>query len=146
MKHKFLVSPIMIAVLTACGSMAGSVAADDSAHDFGVHVERQLRAHSEKLFGFEKPLQDSASATSGAYRTVTQSAKDQVLLAHGLKAEYLTRNAANATDMMAFYPVANPTHLITCVEGGRAEIVAGKFNPSVLGRSDCAAEWRGGCR
>jgi len=131
MKHKFLVSPIMVAVLTACGSMAGPVVADDNAHDFGAHVERQLHAHSEKLFGFEKPLQDSAPATSSVYRTVAQSAKDQVLLARGLKAEYLTRNAANATDMMAFYPAANPTHLITCVEGGRAEIVAGKFNPSV---------------
>lgn len=131
MKHKFLVSPMVAAVLTACGGMAGPVVADDSAHDFGAHVERQLHAQSEKLFGFEKPLQASAPATSGAYRTVAQTAKDQVLLAHGLKAEYLTRNAANATDMMAFYPAANPTHLITCVESRRAEIIPGKFNPSV---------------
>ncbi len=131
MKLTVLLGPMVVGALTAWGSMVGLVIADDSVHDFGVNVERLLHAHSEKLYGFEKPLQDSAPASSGAYRSVVQTAKDQVLLAHGLKAEYLTRNAANATDMMAFYPAANPTHLITCVEGGRAEIVTGKFNPSV---------------
>lgn len=33
--------------------------------------------------------------------------------------------------MMAFFPVDKPTHLITCVEGGRAELAPGKYNPSV---------------
>ncbi|MBI5040055.1 MAG: DUF839 domain-containing protein [Gammaproteobacteria bacterium] len=38
--------------------------------------------------------------------------------------------------MMAFYPAANPTHLISCVEGGRSAIGSNadgstKFNPSV---------------
>ena len=131
MKHTLLAGPVVAVVLTACGGMTGPVIADDHAHDFGARVEHLLHAQSEKLFGFEKPLHASAPVTSGVYRTVAQTAKDQVLLAQGLKAEYLTRNAANATDMMAFYPAAHPTHLISCVEGARAEIVPGKFNPSI---------------
>ncbi|MGE0684678.1 MAG: alkaline phosphatase PhoX, partial [Candidatus Binatia bacterium] len=40
--------------------------------------------------------------------------------------------AANNTDMMEFFPTDKPTHLITCVEGGRGVIDAtGKLNPSV---------------
>lgn len=104
--------------------------------DFGAETEKLLNARSMQLFGVMIPLKDSAPATVGAYRTNAQSAADQVLLAHGLKAEYLTRTAANSTDMMAFYPAANPTHLISCIEGGRAVIGtlpggAAKYNPSV---------------
>lgn len=103
----------------------------DNKKDFGAMTEHLLNAQSEKLFGFNKPLQKSAPATTGAYRTLDQKATSQVLVAGGLKAEYLTRNAANATDMMAFFPVDKPTHLITCVEGGRAVLASGKYNPSV---------------
>jgi hypothetical protein len=36
------------------------------------------------------------------------------------------------TDMLTFFPADNPTHLITCVEGGREVINEdGKLNPSV---------------
>lgn len=114
------------------------------AADFGAHTEHLLEAHAMQLFGIVQPLGDSAPATTGAYRTESQKARDQVWLAKGLKAEYLTRNAADRTDMMEFYPRQNPTHLVTCVEGARAQLVAGpnnisnstyeagdKFNPSV---------------
>ncbi len=131
MKSTLLASPVAAALLTACGSITGPVIADDRPHDFGMHVERLLHAQSAKLFGFEKPLRESAPATRGTYRTLGQSTSDQILLAHGLKAEYLTRDAADLTDMMAFYPILHPTHLMTCVEGNRAEIAPGKFNPSV---------------
>jgi hypothetical protein len=97
--------------------------ADES--DFGIQVEKLLKEQSEKLFGVEKPLGASAPATVGAYRTPSQSAYDQVLAANGLKLEYLTREAANATDMMAFYPAQNPTHLVTCIEGGRQFLIDG---------------------
>lgn len=109
----------------------GSTTAIADDEDFGSQVEQMLNAQSEKLFGFGKPLEASAPATTGAYRAVQQDAADQVLLAHGLKVEYLTREAANATDMMAFFPAQNPTHLVTCVEGGRQLLTTGKFNPSV---------------
>lgn len=111
------------------------------ANDFGLQAEQHLQAQSMTLFGFKQPLTDSAPATSGAYRTDSQSASDQVLLAGSLTATYLTRSAANSADMLAFYPAANPTHLITCIEGGREQLTGDadtgayapgdKFNPSV---------------
>jgi hypothetical protein len=126
--------------------LAASLAALPAfATDFGAHTEHLLKAHANQLFGVVKPVGESAPATTGAYRTPTQMAADQVLLATGLKARYLTRNAANSTDMFAFWPSeAEPTHLIACIEGGRSQLVAGpantssstyeagdKFNPSV---------------
>jgi hypothetical protein len=123
---------------TACAPFA--VQAEEGA-DFGIQVEKLLKEQSEKLFGVEKPLATSASPTVGPYRTPIQTASDQVLAASGLQVEYLTREAANATDMIAFYPAQNPTHFITCVEGGRQFLIDGgtpnvydagdKLNPSV---------------
>jgi len=124
---------LSIALSLALAAMATSACAHDKDkdQDFGLKVEQQLKAQSEKLFGFERPLGESAPLTSGAYRTLSQTADDQVLVAHDLKVSYLTRDAANLTDMMEFFPAANPTHLISCVEGGRATLVNGKLNPSV---------------
>lgn len=121
----------------ACTSLLGGAAladdGEDLARDFGATVERLQSALSETLYGFKAPLPASAGPTTGAVRTTTQPAWAQALVARGLKVEYLTRNAADATDMMAFYPAANPTHLITCVEGGRTVInsATGKLNPSI---------------
>ena len=100
-------------------------------NDFGIKVEKFLHSHSKEYFGVLKPLQESAPPTEGPYRTKGQLASDQVLLAEGLTAYYVTRNAANATDMMVLWPTDNPTHLITCVEGGRELLDSGKYNPSV---------------
>jgi secreted PhoX family phosphatase len=126
------ITTLVVTTLTAAMSlipMADAVAG----RDFGVFVEDQLRAQANNLFGTGRPLEESAPATTGAYRTTAQAAKDQLATAQGLKVTYLTRNAADATDMMAFFPADNPTHLITCVEGGRQVInaSAGKLNPSV---------------
>jgi hypothetical protein len=140
MKHLSLFKPCVLAAALAAALGPMTVNADDE-FDFGSKVEQLLKAQSEKLFGVEKPLGASAPATVGAYRTPSQSAYGQVLVANGLKVQYLTRNAANSTDMMAFYPVHNPTHLITCIEGGRQFLIDGgtpgvydvgdKLNPSV---------------
>lgn len=99
--------------------------------DFGVKVEKLLNKKSHKLFGIKQPLNESAPATTGAYRNESQSASDQVLLAEGLNAEYVTRDAGDKTDMMVLWPQDEPTHLVTCVEGGREDIGMGKFNPAV---------------
>jgi hypothetical protein len=107
--------------------------------DFGSIVQRGLEVSSLYWFGVWKPLKESAPPTTGAYRTPTQPASAQVLLAEGLKAEYVTRNAANAADMLAFWPNnENPTHLIFCIEGSRQDLgtflpggLVKKFNPSV---------------
>jgi secreted PhoX family phosphatase len=111
--------------------IAGASDDDFDGKDFGRLVERMLQQNSQKYFGFDKPLKDSAPATTGQYRTTSQKAIDQILLAKGLKVEYLTRDAANNTDMMAFYPATNPTHLFTCVEEAAITLSNGKLNPSV---------------
>jgi Alkaline phosphatase PhoX len=77
-------------------------------------------------------LDGPAPASVVPYRTQNQVAEDQVALAKGLSASYLTRNAGNNSDMIAFYPASNPTHIINCVEGARQIIVPpDKLNPSV---------------
>ncbi len=121
----------LVLAVFACSSTGIANDKIGSGNDFGAKAEKMLNAQSLKYFGIRKSLQASASATSGAYRTEGQSAKDQVLLAKGLKAEYVTRNAGNLTDMMVLWPQDKPTHLVTCVEGGREDIGLGKFNPSV---------------
>ncbi len=124
---------LSIALSLALAAMATTACAHDNGkdQDFGLKVEQQLKSQSEKLFGIERPLDSSAPATIGTYRTLSQTADDQALVAEGLKVEYLTRNAANLTDMMEFFPAANPTHLITCVEGRREALANGKLNPAV---------------
>ncbi|MDN5940821.1 MAG: PhoX family protein [Nitrospira sp.] len=114
-------------------------AEDEDSYDFGARVEQRLRNSSMHWFGIQGPLGPSAPATTGTYRTSTQKAEDQALIANSLKAEYVTRSAGNDADMFAFWPSdENPTHLIFCIEGDRQDLgvplpAAGvnKFNPGV---------------
>ena len=112
---------------------------DEDSHDFGARIEQRLRNSSMHWFGIQGPLGPSAPPTAGDYRAPDQKAKDQVLLADSLKAEYVTRNAGNAADMFAFWPShESPPHLIFCIEGGRQDLgtflpggLIKKFNPAV---------------
>lgn len=62
-----------------------------------------------------------------------------MLLAEGLNAEYVTRNAGDLVDMFAFWPNdRHPSHLIFCIEGARQDLgtflpggLVKKFNPAV---------------
>jgi hypothetical protein len=115
----------IIAAAVAAFSVSTAVAHADP-EDFGVRVEQQLKAKAEKLFGVEQPLDASAPATTGAYRSAAQTAAEQVLLAKGLKAEYVTRGSAQNGDMMLLWPNGeHPTHIITAVE---------EFSPHVIGK------------
>lgn len=114
------------------------VAGAAQAADFGMHVEKELRARSMPLFGVGKPLAESASTPAGFARRSGQGADAQVLLAEGLAVRYLTRQAAHNTDQMVPWPsAAAPTHLVTCVEEFARQVIgtfAGgvdKYNPSV---------------
>ncbi|HKP94550.1 MAG TPA: alkaline phosphatase PhoX [Fibrobacteria bacterium] len=119
-----------ILLITGFQSLPASV-------DAGAYLEQQLAANTRSVFGLAGALNASAPASPAQYRTVFQSASDQVALAPGLSAAYLTRKAANAADMFAFWPDAsNPTHAIFCIEGGRQVIGTfpnslAKYNPSV---------------
>ncbi len=97
---------------------------DEDAHDYGMRVEQRLKRSSMHWFGIQGPLEASAPATTGAYRTPAQRAEDHVLVADSLKVEYLSRTIANNADQFAFWPDdEHPTHQIWCIE---------EFNPSVL--------------
>jgi secreted PhoX family phosphatase len=102
------------------------------AEDFGVARDQMLTSQTLALFGIESPLTAGAPASAEeGYRTLDQTAADQLDVAPGLTADFLTRTVADSLDMMAFWPSENPTHLIGCIEGDREEIVPGKYNPSV---------------
>jgi hypothetical protein len=138
-KWSFAAAKVSLAAVMLVVPPVAAHAEGEDSRDFGSHVEKVLRNSSMHWFGVQGPLDASAPATTGNYRTPSQSAADQVLLANSLKAEYVTRIAANAADMFAFWPNDDaPTHLIFCIEGGRQDLgtflpgeVIRKFNPSV---------------
>jgi secreted PhoX family phosphatase len=120
-----------VATLSATSYAAVSPAdIDFLKKDFGSNVDSLLRAVAPLLVGFT-PIRKSAIETAGPYRLPNQAAAGQVRIAQGLNVQYLTRNAADSTDMMAFFPQQHPTHLISCVESDLEEIAPGKLNPSV---------------
>lgn len=120
MIKRFTVALLLAAAVTPAG-----------AADFGVTVQDMLASQSADLFGIAAPLDASAPASDGPYRKADQPASDQVALAKGLSAAYLTREAANHLDQMAWWPAENPTHIIGCIESGHEEIAPGKLNPSI---------------
>ncbi len=136
---------LMAASLTAAsiGGLAPISQAGDSLVDMGVLYEKLLSTSSYLLYGTGRPLTTSAPSTRDAagaaipYRAPTQSANAQVLLAGGLRAEYVTRGLADSGDMIALWPSEDAaTHLVVCIEGGREEIGTFpdgrvKYNPSV---------------
>jgi hypothetical protein len=132
MNIKYYVVALATATAIGTSSYAAVTHAEVNflARDFGSNVDSLLKAVAPLLFGFT-PIGKSAPETTGAYRMPNQGAHRQVRLAPGLSVQYLTRDAADSTDMMAFFPQDNPTHLITCVESDLEEIAPGKLNPSV---------------
>ena len=112
--------------------LLAAVSCPAMAEDFGAMVDAMLAEKSMTLFGIAKPLAESAPETAEeGYRLPTHTIADSILLAEGLAAGFVTRDAAQHLDMMAFYPAEAPTHLIGCIEGDAAEIAVGKMNPGV---------------
>ncbi len=132
-----MLQPSYSRILAASTLLGGLAAQNILAIDAGLYYQQQLHAYSRTLFGINGPLPASAPIVAQPYRLPVQSASDQVALAPGLNAAYLTRKVANAADMFAFWPdAANPTHVFFCIEGGR-EVIGTfstsqtKYNPSV---------------
>lgn len=101
-----------------------------AANDFGLRIEQQLQDDSVSLFGIQQPL--LTPVTDAVARKSADKPEEIVLLADGLQAEFVTRDAANLADMFAFWPDdSQPSHLIFCVEGSRQEIRSDKLNPSI---------------
>lgn len=132
MQRTLIISTLALATTSLAGAM-----------DFGSEVQNLLASNTKALFGFEQGIGASApeSAKEG-FRTLAQKPEEQIILAPGLKAEYVTREIANHADMIAFYPRTNPTHMIVCIEGDREELAGGKLNPGVqrVGMADGKVE------
>lgn len=99
------------------------------AKDFGKEKENELYIKSLEYFGFDGAKKDGF--TTNVMRKDVVSAEDTIDLADGLTAKFLTREAANHADLFNFYPAENPTHIISCIEGGEEILESGKKNPSV---------------
>ena len=97
------------AVMAILSARAG---ADGPRHDFGLFVADQLRAHSEELFGFHHPLDESARGPyDGADNTKA------IVVADGLHVSLVSSSVASAADQIALWPDDdNPTHVFVCDE------------------------------
>lgn len=121
-----LTSFIAVALVVASISLA-------SAEDFGERVEQLLKAQSQKFFGFNNPLQNSATDADVVPRDETNSPSDRQFLAHGLTPKFVARNVAFLADMIAYWPDdINYTHLIVCIEQSREE---GSGDPAIAGEN-----------
>jgi secreted PhoX family phosphatase len=116
--------PALAFAIAAVFSTAAVADDDYGKKDFGESVEHQLRAKSNKLFGFKKPL--AASSDTVIDRAAGQPASERQRLAKGLKPSYIARNVATSGDMISFWPTdLNYTHLMVCIEQGRAGTTPG---------------------
>jgi len=110
--------------------IAASLAVSVTAHatsddDFGADVEKLLQAKAKKLFGVIKPLAEPAGVSDYVPRE-DADADERILLAHGLKAEYVARNVSVLGDMISFWPDdKHYTHLMVCIEQGRSGTTPG---------------------
>ncbi len=108
--------PLCAAVLA---TLALAPAAQAAPADFGARQEQLLHAQSIQLFGFNQPIEASATADDYVPRE-DASAADRQLLAHGLTSGFVTRKVGGLGDMIAFWPDdVNYSHVIVCNEWGR---------------------------
>ena len=114
--------------LSACGGGSPASEAGD------VRAPADWAAANPRLFGVDAPLARPADASD--YRPRNEAEPGQrLLLAEGLRAEFVVRNIASPADMMVLYPdrVA-PTHLILCIEQPRNGVTPGGnsgLNPGI---------------
>ena len=102
--------------------------------DFGARQERLLHSLSRLFFGFGRPLARPANAADVVPREFA-SAQERQFLASGLRASYVARNVAVLGDMISFWPTdTSYTHLIVCIEQGRAGAGQGPL-PGVSGQN-----------
>jgi secreted PhoX family phosphatase len=99
-------------------ALAARPAAKGPNADFGLFVEQQLFAHSEQLFGFNHPLDESSI---GPFDGPSVQALD---LAQGLHATLISSAVHFSADQIAMWPNdENPTHLFVCDEEGSTPAV-----------------------
>jgi len=86
--------------------------ADRGRVDFGSFVESQLAAHSEQLFGFNRPLAESALGPFDGPDNL-----QAIQVAPGLHVSLVSSSVASAADQIAMWPDDdNPKFLFVCDE------------------------------
>jgi secreted PhoX family phosphatase len=111
MRKSLIIAGVLIVVL-AVVALPSRTRAYHLHRDFGSFVESQLAAHSEQLFGFNRPLEESAL---GPYDGPDNLQAIQV--APGLHVSLVSSSVASATDQIALWPNdENPTFLFVCDE------------------------------
>src|SRR5262245_37531654 len=110
--RRSLVGTCLLVTVFAAALMTSQTHAKNRAADFGAFVESQLRAHSQELFGIERPLAESAL---GPYDGLDNLKAIQV--ARGLKVSLVSSSVASAADQIALWPDdENPRYLFVCDE------------------------------
>jgi len=100
-----------LAACLATGGLTVGLVAAGPTEDFGAFVQSQLRAHSQQLFGFVHPLDESSP---GPY---TGASVNALVVAQGLKVTLVSSAVHNSTDQIALWPDdEHPTHLFVCSE------------------------------
>ncbi len=80
--------------------------------DFGTFVAEQLAEHSEQLFGFRRPLEQSALGPDDGPDNL-----QAIQVAPGLRVSLVSTGVASAADQIALWPDDDhPTHLFVCDE------------------------------
>ena len=111
MRKSFFGAGILVAG-AAAATLPVHLTADRQHRDFGSFVEAQLADHSDQLFGFKYPLEESAL---GPYDGADNLKAIQV--APGLRVSLVSSSVASAADQIALWPDDdNPTFLFVCDE------------------------------
>ena len=111
MRTSFMSAGVVVVGL-AILALPSRTTADRRHRDFGSFVESQLADHSEQLFGFNRPLEQSAL---GPYDGLDNLQAIQV--APGLRASLVSSSVASAADQIAMWPDDdNPKFLFVCDE------------------------------
>jgi hypothetical protein len=113
--------PVGLNTLKVEGRRAVLGERDTTELDPGQVYQRLLSGLSAQMLGVGAPLAAPANAESYVPREAADVASKRIQLANGLTATYVTRKAAVAADMIAFWPNdTDYTHLIVCIEQGRS--------------------------
>jgi secreted PhoX family phosphatase len=111
MRPSLLVSGFLVIGLTVAGLTSRMTASNPNA-DFGTFIADQLSAHSEQLFGFKHPLEQSSL---GPYDGPDNLQAIEV--AQGLQVSLVSSSVASAADQIALWPDDdNPKYLFVCDE------------------------------
>src|SRR5262245_29800809 len=109
--HRLLTRICLVTAALGATAFAAVKVTSGPTADFGAFVAAQLSSHSEELFGFTHPLEQSAI---GPFSGPSVNALE---LAQGLTATLVSSSVHNSADQIALWPNDDhPTHLFVCDE------------------------------